>query len=109
MEEFLKEIERNSNVNLEYEPAFLKFLKKIRKQKILKYRVQEIVTAICDNPRLGKQATGDQKGKRICSFVLRGVHYRISYVVERHKKVETVNTDQLTILFIKVGSREGFY
>ena len=56
------------------------------------YKTLEIVAAICDNPKLGKLATVDHKGKRICNFVLRRVHYRVLYKVERKKRDNSIKS-----------------
>jgi hypothetical protein len=88
---------------IRYKRPFAQFVKKSRKP--LQLAIEDIVIAICRNPRIGTQKKGDLQDVYVYKFRFHRQEYLIAY---RYGS----NDEDLNILWIdfyKVGSHENFY
>ena len=90
-------------MRVRYKKPFAQFVKKSRKP--LQSKIEDEVAKICQNPRLGKQKTGDLKDVFVHKFHFNQQEYLMAYQCG-------YEINQLHIVWIdfyQVGSHENFY
>lgn len=81
-------------------PKAEKYFKKL-KDRDLKRKYREAITALRINPHIGKLKKGDLKGILGYDIYHNGVNYEIAY--------EVMERDGQLLIIILAGSRENFY
>ena len=81
-------------------PPAAKYLKKI-KDKNLKKLYKDAMDAICNDPSIGTEKTGDLSGVRGYDIFYNKTNYELAYTVEY--------VEDKIIVVIMAGTRENFY
>ena len=84
---------------LQYAPASVKYLKKLR-NKELKSRLKAAIYEIAENPYIGEAKIGDLEGIFGYDVYYDNTNYEIAYTIRNREVIVTI---------IMVGTREIFY